>query len=87
MGTDPIVSQQTRVGVSIACQTSDTDPIVVSNDKVAPTIIVHRSLRRKRKPNGFIQESLVVRRRMSDLKTLNECKFLHWHMYRLYEMA
>ncbi len=32
-GNDPKVSQQTRVGVSIACQTSDTDPIVVSNKK------------------------------------------------------
>ncbi len=38
MGTDPIVSQKTTVGVSIACQTSDTDPIVVSNNKIAPTI-------------------------------------------------
>ncbi len=50
VGTDPIVSQQTTVGVSIECQTSDTDPIVVCNDKVAPTIIIHRSLRPKRKP-------------------------------------
>ncbi len=38
VGTDLIVSQQTTVGVSIACQTSDTVPIVVSNDKVTPTI-------------------------------------------------
>ncbi len=43
VGTDPIISQ-----------TSDTDPIVVSNDKVATIIIVHRSLRRKRKPHRFI---------------------------------
>ncbi len=42
-GTDLIESQHTTVGVSIACQTSDIDPIVVSNDKTTPTIIVHRS--------------------------------------------
>ncbi len=54
VGTDLIVSQQMTLGVSIVCQTSDTDPIIVSNDKVAPMIIVHRSLRRKRKPQGFI---------------------------------
>ncbi len=30
VGTDPIVSQQMTVGVSLACQTSDTDPIVSS---------------------------------------------------------
>ncbi len=48
--TDPIVSQQTTVGVSIACQTFDTDPIVALNDKAVPTIIFHRSLRRRRKP-------------------------------------
>ncbi len=54
VSTDPIISQQTTVDVSIACQTSDTDPIVVSNDKVAPTIIVCRSSRRKRKPHRFI---------------------------------
>ncbi len=51
VGTDPIQPQQMTVGVSIACQTSDTDPIVVSNDKVAPTITVHRRSRRKRKPH------------------------------------
>ncbi len=45
VGTDCIISQQMTVGVSIACQTSDTDPIVVSNNRVAPTIIVHRSSR------------------------------------------
>ncbi len=44
-GTDQIESQQTTVGVSIACQTSDIDPIVVSYYKLAPTIIVCRSLR------------------------------------------
>ncbi len=43
--TDPIRPQQMTVGVSIACQTSDTDPIVISNDIAAPTIIVCRSLR------------------------------------------
>ncbi len=42
VGTDPITSQQTTVGVSIACQTFDTDPIIISNDKTAPTIIVYR---------------------------------------------
>ncbi len=50
VGTDPIVSQQMTVGVSIACQTFDSDPIVVSNDKAAPTIIVRKSSRRRRKP-------------------------------------
>ncbi len=54
VSTDLIVSQQTKVGVSIACQTSDTDPIVVSNDKVDPTIIVRRSSRQKRKPHHLI---------------------------------
>ncbi len=52
--TDPIVSQQTTVGVSIACQTSDIDPIVVFNDKVAPMIIVLRNMRRKRKPHRLV---------------------------------
>ncbi len=32
VGTDPIESRTTTVGVSIACQISDTDPIVVAND-------------------------------------------------------
>ncbi len=50
VGTDPIRPQQTTVGVSIACQTSDTDPVVFSNNKVTPTIIFHRSSRRNRKP-------------------------------------
>ncbi len=49
VGTDTIISQQTTVGVSIACQTSDKDPIVVSNNKVALTIIVRWSSRRKLK--------------------------------------
>ncbi len=52
--TDPIVSQQMTVGVSIVFQTYDTDPIFVSNDKVVPTIIVLRNSRRKRKPNQLI---------------------------------
>ncbi len=54
VGTDPIQPQQTTVGVSIACQTSDTDPIVVSTDKVAPTTVIRRSSRRKRKPHRLI---------------------------------
>ncbi len=53
VGTDPIESRMTTVGISIACQTSDTDPIVVANDNNASTSTVHRSLRRKRKPNCF----------------------------------
>ncbi len=53
-GTDLMVSQQTTVGVSIACETCYTDPIVVSNDKEAPTITVHRSSRQKRKRCCFI---------------------------------
>ncbi len=54
VGTDPIRPQQTTVGVSISCQTSDSDPNVVSNDKVAPTIIVCRGSRRKLKPHRLI---------------------------------
>ncbi len=54
VGTDPIVSQQMTVGVSIACQTFDTDPIVIFNNKAAPTIIVRRSSRQKRKPRHLI---------------------------------
>ncbi len=54
VGTDPIVSQKTTAGVSIVCQTSYTDPIVVANDKIAPMITVHRSSRQKRKPSRFI---------------------------------
>ncbi len=62
VGTDPIVSQQKTVGVSISCQTSDTDPIIVSNGKVAPTIIIRRSSRRKRNP---IVSSTLYRSRVS----------------------
>ncbi len=54
VGTEPIISQQMTVGVSIACQTSDTDPIIVSNDKVAPTIIIFRSSKRKQKPHLLV---------------------------------
>ncbi len=54
VGPDPIMSQQMTVGVSIACQTFDTDPFIVSYDKVAPVIIIRRSSRRKRKPHRFI---------------------------------
>ncbi len=50
VGRDPLRPQQTTVGVSIACQTSDTDPIVISNNKVTPTIIACRSSRRKGSP-------------------------------------
>ncbi len=53
VGTDPFMSQQMTLSVSIACQTSDTDPIIISNDKEAPAIIVRRSSRRKRKPPSF----------------------------------
>ncbi len=45
VSTDTIVSQQTTVGVSIACQTIDTDPIVSSNDDIVPMINSRRSLR------------------------------------------
>ncbi len=48
--TYPIRPLQRTVGVSIVCQTSDTDPIIISNDKATPTIIVRRSSRSKRKP-------------------------------------
>ncbi len=62
VGTNPIFSQQMTVGVSIARQTSDTDPIVVSNDKVAPKITICRSLRSKRKP---VVSSTIYRSRVS----------------------
>ncbi len=54
VGTDPIVSQQTTAGVSIACQTFDTDPIIISKDKSALMIMVRRSSRRRRKPSHLI---------------------------------
>ncbi len=54
VGTDTIRPQQTTVGVNIACQTSDTDRIIVSNDKVATTIVVCRSSRRKQKPHHLV---------------------------------
>ncbi len=50
VGTDPIRPQHTTGGVSIACQTFDTDPIVISNNKVTPMVIIHWSSRRKMKP-------------------------------------
>ncbi len=53
VGTDPIESRTTTVGVSIACQTTDTDPIIVANDNIALTSTVHRSSRPKRKPSRF----------------------------------
>ncbi len=53
VGTDPIESQMMKVGVSIACQTTDTDPIVVVNDNIAPTSIGRKSSRPKRKPSHF----------------------------------
>ncbi len=62
IGTDSIRPQQTTVGVSIACQTSDTNPVVVSNDKATPTTIIPRSSRRKRKP---VVLSITYRSRMS----------------------
>ncbi len=53
VGTDPIESRMMRVGVSIACQTTDRDHIVVTNDNIAPTSTVRRSWRPKRKPSHF----------------------------------
>ncbi len=53
VGTDPIESRTTTVGVCIECQTSDTNPIVITNDIKVPTSTVHRSSRLKRKPNRF----------------------------------
>ncbi len=47
VGTDPIRAQEMMVVVSIACQTSDTGPIIVSNDKVTPTIIIRSGSRKK----------------------------------------
>ncbi len=54
VGTDLIISQQTTVGIRIACQTSDTDPIIVSNDTVAPILIVCMSSKRKQKPHLIV---------------------------------
>ncbi len=51
--TYPIESRMMTLGVSIACQTTDTDPIVVANDNIAPTSTVHSSSRPKRKPSRF----------------------------------
>ncbi len=45
VGTDLIESRMKTVGVNIGCQTSDTDPIVVANDNIAPTSTVRRSSR------------------------------------------
>ncbi len=45
VGTDPIESRTMTVRVSIVCQTSDTDPIVIANDNIAPTSTIHRSSR------------------------------------------
>ncbi len=53
VGTDPIESRTTTVGVNIACEISDTDPIVVANDNIDPTSTVRRSSRPKRKPRHF----------------------------------
>ncbi len=53
VGTDPINSRMTTLGVNMACQTSDTDPIVVANDNKALTSTVHRSSKPKRKPSHF----------------------------------
>ncbi len=51
--SDPIKSRMMTMGVSIACQTTDTDPIVVTNDNIAPTSTICRSSRPKRKPSCF----------------------------------
>ncbi len=53
VGTDPIEPRTKTVGVSIVCQTSDTDPIIVANNSKAPMSTVCRSSRQKRKPNRF----------------------------------
>ncbi len=52
VGTDPIRPQQTTLGVSIACQTSDIDPIVVTSNNMTPKVIIHR--RSRRKGNTFV---------------------------------
>ncbi len=53
VSTDPIESRTMTVGVSIACQTIDTDPIVIANDNISPMSTVRRSSRPKRKPSHF----------------------------------
>ncbi len=75
VGTDPIVSQQMTMGVSIACKYSDTDPIIVSNDKVAPLIIIHRSSIPNRK-------SLVIRKRNARLEDTHLVYCLYIGIYR-----
>ncbi len=49
-GTDPLRPRTTTVGMSIACQTSDTDPIIVESNNPTPKVTVHRSTRKKRRP-------------------------------------
>ncbi len=49
-GTDPFHPRTVTVGVSITCQTSDTDPIFIENNNPTPKVTVHRSMRRKRRP-------------------------------------
>ncbi len=53
VGTNPIKSRMTAVGVSIAYQTTDTDTIVVTIDNIALMSTVRRSLRPKTKPSHF----------------------------------
>ncbi len=47
-GTDPHYPRRATVGVSIACQTSDTNPIAVESNNPTPKVTLHRSMSRKR---------------------------------------
>ncbi len=51
--TNPIELRTTIVGVSIVCQTTDTDPIVIANDNIAPMSTVRWTSIQKRKPSRF----------------------------------
>ncbi len=53
VGTDPIKSRMMTVGLSIECETTDTDLIIVSNDNITQTSTISRSSRPKRKPSRF----------------------------------
>ncbi len=41
-GTDPLRPRMATVGVSIACKTSDTDPIIAPSNNSAPKVTVRR---------------------------------------------
>ncbi len=52
-GTYPLYPRTATVGVSIACQTSDTHPILVESNNPTPKVTVCGSTRRKRRPTDL----------------------------------